>query len=81
MEHDVVRDEADSARERLESAFFGEEMTRLVVEALRRRIEAFILVNNRAEGNAPGTIRAVAELLRGDAGPGSGVSGREPHAG
>lgn len=51
------------------------DLQRLVVETLRRRIEAFILVNNRAEGNAPGTIRAVAELLRGDAGPGSGVSG------
>src|SRR2546422_2414310 len=29
---------------------------------LRRRTEAFILVNNRAEGYAPGTIRALAEL-------------------
>jgi hypothetical protein len=35
-----------------------------MVEALRRRIEAFILVNNRAEGNAPGTIRAIAQLWR-----------------
>jgi len=33
---------------------------RLVSEAHRRRVEAFILANNRAEGNAPGTIRAVA---------------------
>jgi uncharacterized protein YecE (DUF72 family) len=32
----------------------------LVSEAHRRRVEAFILANNRAEGNAPGTIRAVA---------------------
>ena len=30
-------------------------------EAVRRRIEALIVVNNRAEGNAPGTIRALAE--------------------
>jgi len=34
---------------------------RLIVEATRRHMEALILVNNRAEGNAPGTIRAVAE--------------------
>jgi hypothetical protein len=32
-------------------------------------VEAFILANNRAEGNAPGTIRAVARMwLEGDAG-------------
>lgn len=40
------------------------DVTRLMVEALRRRVEAFILVNNRAEGNAPGTIRAIAEMWR-----------------
>jgi hypothetical protein len=32
-----------------------------MAEAVRRRIEALIVVNNRAEGNAPGTIRALAE--------------------
>jgi hypothetical protein len=37
-------------------------LLRLTQEALRRRIEAFILANNRAEGNAPGTIREVARL-------------------
>ena len=37
-------------------------LLRLVREALRRRIEAFILANNRAEGNAPGTIKAVARM-------------------
>jgi uncharacterized protein YecE (DUF72 family) len=36
------------------------DLVRLVGAAQRRRIEAFILANNRAEGNAPGTIRAVA---------------------
>jgi uncharacterized protein YecE (DUF72 family) len=36
------------------------DLVRLVSAAQRRRIEAFILANNRAEGNAPGTIRAVA---------------------
>ncbi|HEX9704154.1 MAG TPA: DUF72 domain-containing protein [Gemmatimonadales bacterium] len=37
------------------------DLVRLVVEAQRRRLEAFILANNRAEGYAPGTIRAVVE--------------------
>jgi uncharacterized protein YecE (DUF72 family) len=36
-------------------------LLRLIAEATRRRLEALILVNNRAEGNAPGTVRAVAE--------------------
>jgi len=38
------------------------DLVRLIDETVRRRTEAFILVNNRAEGYAPGTIRAVAEL-------------------
>ena len=43
------------------------DLLQLVREALRRRIEAFILANNRAEGNAPGTIKAVArQWLDGD---------------
>jgi uncharacterized protein YecE (DUF72 family) len=37
------------------------DLLRLMAEAVRRRIEALIVVNNRAEGNAPGTIRALAE--------------------
>jgi uncharacterized protein YecE (DUF72 family) len=37
------------------------DLVRLIQEALARHIEAFILANNRAEGNAPGTIRAVVE--------------------
>jgi hypothetical protein len=45
------------------------DITRLMVEAMRRRIEAFILVNNRAEGNAPGTIRGIAEMWTDRAGP------------
>ncbi len=40
------------------------DILRLVQEALRRRIEAFILANNRAEGNAPGTIREIARMWR-----------------
>jgi uncharacterized protein YecE (DUF72 family) len=43
------------------------DLLRLINLSLRRRIEAFILANNRAEGNAPGTIRAVARMwLHGD---------------
>ncbi|HKA57727.1 MAG TPA: DUF72 domain-containing protein [Gemmatimonadales bacterium] len=37
-----------------------QDLLRLVTQAHRQRVEAFILANNRAEGNAPGTIRAVA---------------------
>ena len=49
-----------------------QDLVRLVSEAYRRRVEAFILANNRAEGNAPGTIRAVArKWLEGDADTGS----------
>ena len=40
------------------------DLLRLMAEAVRRRIEALIVVNNRAEGNAPGTIRALAEMWR-----------------
>jgi uncharacterized protein YecE (DUF72 family) len=39
-----------------------EGLWRLVGESSRRRLEAFILANNRAEGNAPGTIKAVARM-------------------
>ncbi|MBI4420070.1 MAG: DUF72 domain-containing protein [Gemmatimonadetes bacterium] len=38
-----------------------QDLLRLMAAAVRRRIEALIVVNNRAEGNAPGTIRALAE--------------------
>ena len=44
------------------------DLVRLVTQAHQRRVEAFILANNRAEGNAPGTIRAVARMwMDGDA--------------
>jgi len=43
------------------------DLLELIKTSLRRRVEAFILANNRAEGNAPGTIRAVARMwLEGD---------------
>src|SRR5207247_1539334 len=35
------------------------DLVRLIDETVRRRTEALILVNNRAEGYAPGTIRAL----------------------
>jgi len=38
------------------------DLMEMIREVLRRRIEAFILANNRAEGNAPGTIRDVARM-------------------
>lgn len=41
-----------------------QDLLRLIAEATRRHLEALILVNNRAEGNAPGTIRALAEALQ-----------------
>jgi len=41
------------------------DLLRLIAEATRRHLEALILVNNRAEGNAPGTIRALAAALAG----------------
>ena len=40
------------------------DLIRLMEEAVRRRIEALIVVNNRVEGNAPGTIRAVLDEWR-----------------
>jgi len=40
------------------------DLVKLIVEATRRHLEALVLVNNRLEGNAPGTIKAIAELWR-----------------
>ena len=49
------------------------DLLRLMAEAVRRRIEALIVVNNRAEGNAPGTIRALAQAEAWAAGRGGAV--------
>jgi uncharacterized protein YecE (DUF72 family) len=43
-----------------------QDLLRLIAEALRRRVEALIVVNNRLEGNAPGTIRALVDALTGE---------------
>jgi uncharacterized protein YecE (DUF72 family) len=52
--YDRIRDPQPSVRQ---------DVLRLVAEARKRRMEALILVNNRLEGNAPGTIRAMVEML------------------
>jgi hypothetical protein len=39
------------------------DLARLVETAVRTRIPAYLLVNNRAEGSAPLTIAEVAKLL------------------
>ena len=40
-----------------------EDLVKLIVEATRRHLEALVLVNNRLEGNAPGTVRALVEMM------------------
>ena len=47
------------------------DLLRLMREARGRGIEALIHVNNRAEGNTPGTVRALAEMWVKQAAPGS----------
>ena len=37
----------------------------LVLEAVSMSRHAYVLVNNRAEGNAPLTVEALSEMLRG----------------
>jgi uncharacterized protein YecE (DUF72 family) len=52
--YDRIRDPQPEVRQ---------DLLRLIAEAVKRRMEALILVNNRLEGNAPGTIRALVEML------------------
>jgi uncharacterized protein YecE (DUF72 family) len=42
-----------------------QDLLHVVAEVMRRRLEALLLVNNRLEGNAPGTIRALVEAMGG----------------
>ena len=58
---DAVRQFEPYDRVREEQPELRRDLLRLMAEAVRRRIEALVIVNNRAEGNAPGTIRALAE--------------------
>lgn len=44
------------------------ETVSLVNQAISEQRQAYVLVNNRCEGNAPLTIQALADLLRGTAG-------------
>lgn len=40
------------------------DVVRLMKRAVERNADAFILVNNRSEGNSPGTISAIAEMMQ-----------------
>ena len=40
------------------------ETVSLVKEAIAEKRQAYVLVNNRLEGNAPLTVQAIADLLR-----------------
>ena len=44
------------------------ETVELVKQAVSRRISAYVLVNNRTEGNAPLTIQALVDALQSDTG-------------
>ena len=52
--YDRIRDPQPEVRQ---------DLLHLVAEVIRRRLEALLLVNNRLEGNAPGTIRALVEAM------------------
>jgi hypothetical protein len=52
--YDRIRDPQPEVRQ---------DLLRLIAEVMRRHMEALILVNNRLEGNAPGTIRAIVEMM------------------
>lgn len=41
------------------------DVVRLIELAVERGFEVYVVVNNKAEGSSPGTVRALAELLRG----------------
>jgi len=55
--YDRIREEAPEVRA---------DLLALIAATARRRLEALVLVNNRLEGNAPGTIRALAAALSAD---------------
>ena len=41
-----------------------EQTITLVKEAVRQKVRAYVLVNNRSEGNAPLTVQALVDALR-----------------
>src|SRR5207253_2975071 len=57
--YDRIRDPQPEVRQ---------DLLHVVAEVMRRRLEALLLVNNRLEGNAPGTIRALVEAMAGGGG-------------
>ncbi|HKT33248.1 MAG TPA: hypothetical protein VJR03_00360, partial [Nitrospira sp.] len=40
-----------------------EATVRLVTQAVEERRRAYVLVNNRSEGHAPGTVKAIYDML------------------
>ena len=42
------------------------ETVELVQKAVRQNVRAYVLVNNRSEGNAPLTVQALVHAMRGD---------------
>ena len=42
-----------------------EDVAQLAIEAINLKKQAYAIVNNRAEGNAPGTIEAIDAMIRG----------------
>ena len=40
------------------------DVVRLARRAMERNVPAFVLVNNRAEGNAPLTINAIGRMVK-----------------
>jgi uncharacterized protein YecE (DUF72 family) len=52
--YDRIRDPQPAVRQ---------DLLHVVAEVMRRRMEVLVLANNRLEGNAPGTIRALAEMM------------------
>jgi hypothetical protein len=45
------------------------DVARLIRQAAELRIPAYVLVNNRAEGSAPLTIAAIAEIIAAEVAP------------
>jgi len=52
--YDRIRDPQPAVRQ---------DLLRLIAEVMRRHIGSADPVNNRLEGNAPGTIRALVEMM------------------
>lgn len=51
-----------------------QDVVRLIARALERKAEAYIIINNRCEGNAPMTIDAIGKMAMAAQGGGGGAS-------